>query len=597
MRALRPVPLIAICLTLLVTPSHAAGPPPAVDIQTLVRIPMRDKVELGAVVFRPHGVTEKLPAIVTISPYLSDRSQKRGMFFARNGYVYVSVDSRGRGESGGSFEPFVGDGVDGHDVIEWVAAQPWCNGKVGMFGGSYTGFNQWATAAQRPPHLATIVPSVAVFPGVDYPNARGMWERYPARWLSLVSRGTMRWEMFSDSEHWRSLYVRAYGEHVSQEAFDDWAGVPSRFHDEWLAHPTEDAYWRARAPGDAQLAAIDIPVLSVTGHWDDDQLGALTYHERHTRLASPRARDRHFLVIGPWDHTGFLVRPEKVGGLPVAEAGRPDGMVVARDWYDWVLKGKARPAFLKKRVAVYVSGAEDWRYADDRGGIAPKQIAFHLDSDDGRANDPARSGRLLAGAPPAESKPDAWTYDPLDLRPGLLLAADDNPDDELLDQRDALNLYGAAVVYTSEPLGADLDIAGAPALAAWLALDVPDTDFQMSLWEVHPDGSAVRLTVDRRRARYRRSLTEPAPAVPGKVEEYTFRGHHIARRIPKGSRLRLVLGALNSPAYEKNYNDGGVVAKGTARNARTAHVTVFHDVKRPSRLTLPVAIPPTPSRR
>ena len=134
-----------------------------------VRIPLRDGVELGATVFKPLGQTEPLPVIFTLTPYIADSYQDRAMYFARHGYVFALVDVRGRGNSGGVFDPFAQEARDGYDVVEWLARQPWSNGKVAMWGGSYAGYDQWATAKERPPHLATIVPAAAVRPGLDFP--------------------------------------------------------------------------------------------------------------------------------------------------------------------------------------------------------------------------------------------------------------------------------------------------------------------------------------------------------------------------------------------------------------------------------------------
>ena len=142
---------------------------PKVDFLWGVKIPMRDGVHLNATVYKPAEMKEPLPVIFTMTPYIADSYHDRAMYFARHGYVFALVDVRGRGNSVGPFDPFANDARDGHDAVEWLASQPWCDGKVAMWGGSYGGFNQWATLKEAPPNLATIVPAAAAHPGIDSP--------------------------------------------------------------------------------------------------------------------------------------------------------------------------------------------------------------------------------------------------------------------------------------------------------------------------------------------------------------------------------------------------------------------------------------------
>src|SRR5579862_6029790 len=114
-----------------------------VDLVWGFKIPLRDGVRLNGTVVQPAGQHEPLPVIFTLTPYIADSYLDRAMYFARHGYVFVLVDVRGRGNSGGSFEPFANEGRDGYDVVEYLARQPWSNGKVAMWGGSYAGFDQW----------------------------------------------------------------------------------------------------------------------------------------------------------------------------------------------------------------------------------------------------------------------------------------------------------------------------------------------------------------------------------------------------------------------------------------------------------------------
>ena len=190
-------------------------------------------------------------------------------------------------------------------------------------------------------------------------------------------------------------------------------------------------------------------------------------------------------------------------------------------------------------------------------------------------------------APEADVPPDVYVYDPLDIRPAELET--EGIPNSLTDQRLALNLFGNGLVYHSDVFSEDTEISGYLKFEAWLAIDVPDTDFQVDVYEILLDGSSVRLAGDMMRARYRESLREPKLVTPGEVNRYVFDGFYFfSRKIARGSRLRLVLKSPNSIRLQKNYNGGGVVAEESGADARTAQVTLYHDAERPSYLELPV---------
>src|SRR5215470_11195725 len=157
-RASRSFPAVASFLGVIVlmgaatvgAQQKAASEEPAVDLQWAVKIPMRDGVKLNATVFTAHEQKEPLPVIFTFTPYIGDSYTDRAVYFAKHGYVYALVDVRGRGNSGGEFWPFENEGRDGYDVVEWLAKQPYCNGKVTMWGGSYAGFDQWTVIKEFP---------------------------------------------------------------------------------------------------------------------------------------------------------------------------------------------------------------------------------------------------------------------------------------------------------------------------------------------------------------------------------------------------------------------------------------------------------------
>jgi uncharacterized protein len=590
-RTLRGVLFLLAALGALATRSFAqesATPAAAIpDMQWGVKIPMRDGVALHATVFQPHAEKDPLPVIFTFTPYIGDSYLDRAMYFAQHGYVYALVDVRGRGNSGGSFEPFVNEAKDGYDVVEWLAKQPYCNGKVTMWGGSYAGFDQWTTLKEFPPHLATIVPAAAAHPGVDFPFEYGIFGPYVEQWLTFTSGATSNANLFGAASFWAAKTREYYRGHLAFKEYDRLAGNPSAVFQKWLEHPVPDAYYDAMVPTAEQYQRISFPILTITGHYDGDQAGAFTYYKRHMEYGTAEAKQRHYLIIGPWDHAGTRTPRREVAGLKFGEASVLDLNKLHTEWYDWVMKSGKKPDFLKKRVAYYVvgAGAEDWKYADSLESIANQKRTLYLGSN-GSAESVFQSGALTE-KPLAAASADKWIYDPLDTRPG-----DVEPDDDaagLTSQRAVMNTYGNGAVYHSTPFAEPTEITGFLKLTVWLAMDVRDTDLEASVYEILPGGESVYLSGETMRARYRESLRQEKLVTPGKTDKYVFDDFtFFSRRIAKGSRLRLFVHCPNTPSVEKNYNSGGVVALETARDAKTAHVTLVHDAEHQSTLELPV---------
>lgn len=557
-----------------------------VDLIWGVKIPMRDGVKLNATVYKPRKMDGPQPVIFTLTPYIGDSYHDRAFYFAQNGYVFALVDVRGRGSSEGKFDPFRQEARDGYDVVEWLATQPWSNGKVTMWGGSYAGYDQWATLKEFPPHLQTIVPAAAAFAGVDFPFYKNIWAAYDIQWLTFTSGVTGNAKLFGESAFWAQKFRQLYSDHLPFNRLDEMTGNFSTNFQTWLAHPTPDAYWDAMAPTDEQFARMNLPILTITGHYDGDQAGAMEYYQRHLRLASAAARDKHYLIIGPWDHAGTRTPRKEIGGLKFGDASLLDLNKLHREWYDWTLKTGKKPEFLKKHVAYYVAGAEEWKYADSLAAIASNRRTLYLNSDGSHAGDIFHSGRL-SDQRPDKSAPDSYTYDPLDMRPGELER--EEVVNYLTDQRSALNLFGNGLVYHSEPFAEATEVSGYLKFVAWMALDVPDTDFSVTVFEILHDGTSILLTQDQLRARYRESLRQEKLVTPGQINRYEFNGFtFFSRRIAKGSRLRLVLNCPNSIYAQKNYNSGSAVEKESGNDARTARITLYHESAYPSFLEIPI---------
>ena len=577
-------------------------PPPAdYDLRWAVKIPMRDKVELNTTLYLPkspdRSTPGRTPLIFTLTPYISDSYHARAAYFASHGYAFALVDVRGRGNSGGEFEPFANEPHDGHDLVEWFAAQPFCDGKVAMWGGSYAGYDQWAVAKEFPPHLATFVPAASAHPGLDFPWTNSVGIPYDVQWFTLTSGHAGQQNLFADSKFWRSKFLSAYRQHVPFNKLDTFIGNPSANFQRVLNHPAVDAYYDAMVPTPEQFAKIGQPILTITGQYDGDERGALAFYRDHMANASPNARATHFLLIGPWDHAGTRSPTDEVGGVKFGGASVLDLNDLHRQWYDWTLKGGSKPEFLKDRVVYYLlapgnSGANgEWRYAPDFEKLVANHHSLYLDGGDGGAHGVFRSGALTEKAPTRGA--DEYIYDPLDVHRGEQVESEDNDKTIGIDQRFALNIGSDGLVYHSEPVPAESALIGCPKLTLWLLVDVPDTDISADLYEILPDGTSIALWSDVRRLRYRESPRQEKLVTPGETVRCDLApGLFVARRIAKGSRFRLVVTSPNSIFLQKNYNSGSVVANETASDAQTAHVRVLHDGEHLSVLDIPVSAVP-----
>ncbi len=550
------------------------------DALLFQKIPTRDGINLSADIYKPHQMEKPLPAIMVLTPYGANEKVDRAMYFARRGYVFVTVDCRGRRHSEGTFTPFEDDGKDGYDAVEWIAKQPWCNGKVGMMGGSYRGMVQWMTLKNFPPHLKSIVPTASVGPGIDFPKRNGMFYKYAARWLALVNGKSQNDALFGAVDYWQQKELNAFKNHLPYQDFAQYSGSNVRVFKKWVAHPDFDAYWKQFYPTSQNYQKINIPILTITGHYDADQPGALHYYKQHMQHGNQAARQNHYLIIGPWSHGGTRKPAKSLGKLKFGDNAVIDINKLHLDWFDWTLKGKAnaKPTFLKDRVAYYEMGDNQWRYQPILKSFSDKNLTLYLDSKNGEANNIGHPAWLTTDKPSnTTNKPDHFVYDPLDQS-------------VTKDWATQISLAKKNyVIYQSKPLTEDIVVTGHLKAELYLSLNTKDTDLLIVAYEVTPDGETNFLRNDILRARYRTSLEKSTLVKPGKVLLYTLdKAWYFSKKIKKGSAIRLMIGALDWTSYQHNYNSGKDVSKETKRDAQTCTVKVYHSAQYPSRLVLPL---------
>ena len=529
-----------------------------------VRVPLRDGNTLSADISFPAELPA--PAVVLRTPYgkSGEMQSKRAGTFVGGGYVAALVDVRGRGDSEGEFGPYRTDGPDGADVIEWVAAQDWCTGAVGTWGGSYGGIIQWLTALEKPPALRAMVPIVCPSdPFVEWPTGAPM--PMHINWYRLVDA---RMPQHRDDVDWMAIY-----RHRPLMTMDEAAGFTSPNWREELAHTTLDDWWEHKRY-QHRMTEIDVPALHISGWYDDEEIGTpLNFATMHR--AGKRGQR---LLMGPWGHAVNTTR--KLGEVDFGPDALIDLDAVVLAFLDEHLKGKT-PETPAAPVRIFVMGANEWRDASEWPPAGAASYVFHLSSG-GRANSRFGDGVLTTSAVDANEPADGWTHDPQRPVPFITDASSaqvGGPDDYA-----GVEGRGDVLCYTSDELATPLELIGPVRLIAHVETSALDTDVTAKLLDVHPNGFAMRLCDGVVRLRYREGMTKSLPVTPGEVYEVEVVMWDTCIRVPAGHRLRVEVASSAFPKYEVNLGTGGDMV--TETEGVLAHNKIWHTPSRPSRLLI-----------
>jgi uncharacterized protein len=555
--------------------------PPTNDValDNLVGIPMRDGVKLFADIYRPTA-PGKYPVIVCRTPYSTERypsAYEAAVFFAQRGYVFVYQDVRGRHESEGKWEPFRNDIEDGFDTVEWAAAQPWSNGKIGMEGGSYLGHVQWRAAMAKPPHLVAIFPAVAATSIYhDWITLNGGWRLSfnfgwgPVRQESRIMQNTGMHTMAGGPD---SLDFEKLQRHLPLTDMQRLAGRNAQFYRDWLAHPDYDDYWKTLNVEEV-MDQIAVPAHTFGGWFDIFSQGTLRgYALLSKKGATEAARKQSNLVIGPWGHGSS----QKFGDLDFGAHAHVDQHALELRWFDFHLKGLPNGLDREPPVKIYVMGRNQW-VAENEYPIARAQYKkLFLQG----------NGKLTWNEPPAGVQPDQYTYDPANPVPSLGgnnccgTPTPAGPKDQApLDSR------GDILHYTSDFLAEPIEVTGPVKLIIHASTDARDTDFVAKLIDVYPDGRALNMAEGIVRARYREGAQTAKLLEPRNVYEFTIDMVGTAVEFQRGHRIRLDVTSSHFPQFDRNPNTGE--AFGSTANLKAARQTVHHSKALPSHLLLPV---------
>jgi uncharacterized protein len=571
----------------------------AVTLELNVPVKMRDGVVLRADIYRPES-KDKFPVLLERTPYNKQAHANFGVQAAARGYVVVMEDVRGRYTSEGEWYPFKSESEDGYDTVEWAAALPNSNGKVGMLGASYNGATQMLAAIARPPHLAGICP---VITGSNYHDgwtyqggAFELW--FNGSWTTGLAQDTVNRYLQSLSnalEGVQTLPLPQYPLFNLTTTLEK-TGLTAKFapyYLDWIAHPNFDDYWRRWSIED-HYADIQVPALNVAGWYDIFQGGALrNYLGIKTHGGSEAARQNQRLVIIAGGHAGTA---RKIGDLDLGAAAEVNYDEITLDWYDFLFKGMKNDYITPKPVKIFVMGTNVWR--DEEAWPLARAITtkYFLHSG-GRANSIHGDGVLSEAAPPSEVS-DQYVYDPSDPAPtiGGPLCCDvsrfplwSHTSEHLLagprDQK-PVELRNDVLVYSAAPFVRDTEVTGPVSVELYAKSSALDTDFTAKLVDVWPNGFVQNLTEGILRARFRDSQSTPTLLVPGQFYKFDIDLWSTSNVFLAGHTLRLEISSSNFPRFDRNPNTGEDPR--VAEHEVKATNTIAHDREHPSVLILPV---------
>jgi uncharacterized protein len=580
--------LILIFVSLTVASRSAdAAETYAVTIEHDVSATMRDGTILHADVYRPRA-DGTFPVLLERTPYDKSGSAGFGVKAAARGYAVIVQDVRGRYTSEGEWYPFKNESNDGFDTVEWAAALPYSNGKIGMFGGSYVGATQMLTAIAHPPHLAGICPVVTASNYHDgWTYQGGAFEQwFNESWTSGLAQDTLNRLVHKNTNALNGMWklpLTSYPLFELPQASDpDLTRSLAPYFLDWLAHPNYDAYWK-RVSIEEHFADIQVPILTIAA-WYDIFLGGSLRNYTGVKLhgGNDAARQGQRLLVTIGGHAGS---GRKIGDVDFGVAAEFEEDDATLDWYDYLFK-KSSNQFATKPVRIFVMGANQWREEEDWPLSRARETKYFLHSA-GKANSLSGDGTLTNAAPRSESA-DHYTYDPANPAPtigGPLCCDSQHLKPGPRDQR-TVEAREDVLVYSTAALAQDLEVTGPIRLELFAGSSAVDTDFIGKLVDVWPDGFAQNLTEGIVRGRYRDSQEQPALMNPNQTYKLTLDLWSTSNVFRKGHRLRLEVSSSNFPRFDRNLNTGEENA--SARRGVPATNTIYHDAEHPSALVLPI---------
>jgi putative CocE/NonD family hydrolase len=548
------------------------------DTNILVKTP--DGASICTFVMRPRSAPGTLPALLSFGIYVGSPAATLVdiRMSAANGFAGVTAFTRGKACSPDQPSAYTHDGGDAAAVVDWIAAQPWSDGRVGMYGGSYLGFAAWAAAKRMPKALKALMAMAPAGPGLDVPMEGNVFWNFVYPWpFYTLNKRTDDDATYNDGERWQRLNTAWYASGRAYRDLDAIDGTPNPTFHEWIAHPSYDDYWRAMIPYGDDFARVTIPVLLTAGYYYGGP-GAATYYFGQLETHAPHAE--HALVIGPYDHFGAqygVVNLEgrvfdTVGGMPVDPVALLDLTELRYSWFTYILKGGPRPALVADKVNYEVTGANVWKHAPSFRAMGESALRFFLSPPD-----PQGQHQLIPS--PTNGIAARLVVDLADRSDGARAPVGGGVMDEAIDTHNALS-------FVSAPLPRAVETSGLFTGHLDFVVNKRDVDFEIDLYEATPRGKYVQIGQYWTRASYMRDRSVRTLLVPGERQLVDFQSIRLmSRRLEAGSRIVAVLGVIKEPGRQINYGTGRDVSEETVQEVGPpVEIRWFGD----SSLSLPV---------
>ncbi|MCS3530814.1 CocE/NonD family hydrolase [Chryseobacterium sp. JUb7] len=512
-------------------------------------------VTVNVMVTRRKGDQQPLPVILTNNIYAGGYDYSTGKRAVAYGYVGVVVNTRGKRDSPDKIEPFEHESEDLYEIIDWTSKQPWCNGKVGMIGGSYLGFSQWASTKKMHPALKTIVPQASVGIGaMDFPMNNNVFMSYMLQWISYVTNNKFADESdFKNYNKWDSINQAWYKSGKSFRELGILNDKSNEIFQRWLDHPSYDKYWKKMVPYKKEFSKINIPILSTTGYYDSDQPGALYYLKEHYKY---NKNAEHYLVIGPYDHGGAQGYASNIlRGYELDKVAVISVIDLAFSWFDYILKGAKKPELIKDKINYQIMGANEWYHAPTIQQTHNSKLKLYFQNE--KSSD--KQSFILT-----KEKPENLGF------AGQTVNFKDREEENVYfkTQKDRI-LANNALVYQTEVLDKDIIISGTFTSQLNILINKKDVDIKINLIQIEPDGTFFYLSDYLGRASYEKNKEKRNLLKPGKNEIIPITNStFVSKKIPKGSKLIVVLGINKSPEYQINYGTGKDVSLETIADAK-----------------------------
>jgi|TARA_R110002051_G_scaffold294671_1_gene360163 hypothetical protein len=518
-------------------------------------IPMKDGAEVSIVLVERKGNPTTKKSAILVSSIYTGTNEAAAMLSASKGYLGVIANTRGKRLSKSDIKPLEYEQTDVYEVIDWISKQSWSNQKVAMFGGSYNGFTQWASMKHNVhPALKTIVPMVAIAPGIDYPMENNILHNYSYSWNFYVTNNKfLDFDASNDFNRWNTLKNTWYKTGVAFNKLDSLDGQINKLWNAYMQHPSYDDYWKKMIPYKEEFAKIDIPILTITGYYDDSQRGALYYFNEHYKYAK---NPNHYLLVGPYDHWTAQTKPDESLRNHILDKAALINIEedVIYQWFDFILNGKEKPGILKDKVNFQVMGTNIWMHKPSLSAMTNDALKFHLSATktDGFYG-------LKSKANPSEIEmvidfKDRESMTNTEYYPWPL-------------EKDNIN-FKDGLIFKSEVLKEDVIINGSFTGNLEFSINKKDVDYSVIVYQLTPEGNYFHLSYYIGRASYAKDREQRNLLTQNQKTQVFFDNSKlISKKLEKGSRIVVVVNVNKNNNAQINYGTGRDVNSESVKDA------------------------------